>query len=192
MAGQPKIYLASQSPRRKEILRQMKIKFRVVPSKYQEKPEKTVPSKLVLKHAIGKAKGAVVPSANGLVIGSDTLVYASGRILGKPKSVKEAVKMLNLLSGKRHYVYTGIAVLDLATGKLRSGFDKTKVFVKKLNAEEITAYIPKVNSLDKAGAYAIQIQPYIVTRTEGSYTNIVGLPKELLKKLLGTFKAKGK
>jgi septum formation protein len=182
------IYLASQSPRRKEILRKMKIKFRVIPSNYEEKPQRLTPAKLVLAHAKGKALGAKVAANSGLVIGSDTIVYASGRILGKPKSVREAARMLTRLSGKAHFVYTGVAVRDLKSKKMLSGFAKTKVFVKKLAAEDIKAYIPKVNSLDKAGAYAVQMKPYIVTKTQGSYSNIVGLPEELLRKLLKRFK----
>lgn len=178
------IYLASQSPRRKEILRKMKVSFRVVKSSYEEKAKKCSPSKLVMDHAEGKAGGAQVASRQGCVLGSDTIVYCRGKILGKPKTVSAAVKMLGFISGRTHFVYTGVALKDLASGKTVKGFEKTKVFIKKLSREEILKYIPKVNSLDKAGAYAIQMKPSIVKKIEGSYSNVVGLPEKLVKKLL--------
>lgn len=178
------IYLASQSPRRKEILKKMGLKFRVVESSYEEQHKRCAPSKLVSEHAVGKARQARVKASHGKVIGADTLVYARRKILGKPKTFKQAAAMLRLISGRAHFVYTGVAVLDLASGKIKKGFCKTKVFVKKISPREMTAYIQKVHSYDKAGAYAIQKKPKIVTRIQGSYSNVVGLPEALLKKLL--------
>lgn len=181
------IYLASQSPRRKEILKKMGFRFRVAGSSYHEKHKKRAPSKLVLEHAVGKALGASVKVSKGLVVGADTLVYARGKVLGKPKTQAQAVAMLKLISGRAHSVYTGVAVRDLASGKMKTGFCKTKVFVKKLSPKEMVSYIKKVNSYDKAGAYAIQMKPKIVTKIQGSYSNVVGLPEELLKNMLGRF-----
>ncbi len=178
----PFLYLASQSPRRKEILKKMGIRFQVVESAYQEKHENTSPVKLVVKHAVGKASGAKLEK--GWVLGADTLVYCRGKVLGKPKTVKEAAAMLSLLSGRAHFVYTGVALYQAETGKLLKGYDKTKVFVRKLTRAEMLVYIQKVNSLDKAGAYAIQMKPRIVTKIKGSRTNVVGLPQELVKKMV--------
>ncbi len=162
----------------------MGIAFRVVKSSYYERPKKISPSKLVVEHAVGKAKGAKVSAIHGLVLGADTIVYCRGRVLGKPKTISEAVKMLTFISGRTHFVYTGAALRDLASGKIVKGFEKSKVYVKGLSRKEILAYIPKVNSLDKAGAYAIQIKPRIVEKIEGSHSNVVGLPKKLLRQLL--------
>lgn len=178
------IYLASQSPRRKEILKKMRVSFRVVKSSYEEKPRKFPPAKLVMEHAVGKAQGAQIQVSQGIALGSDTIVYCRGKVLGKPKTIAGAVKMLEFISGRAHKVYSGVALKDLASGKTVKGFETTKVFIKKLTREEILAYIPKVNSLDKAGAYAIQIKPFIVTKIQGSYSNVVGLPETLVRKLL--------
>ncbi len=178
------IYLASKSPRRREILKKMGLTFRVAESSYEERHKKCSPSKLVLEHAVGKARGIRVKAREGIAIGADTLVYAGGKVLGKPKTQAQALRMLRLISGCSHFVYTGVAVFDFKTGKIRKGFEKTKVFVKKLAYEEMLSYIKKVNSYDKAGAYAIQMKPSIVTRIQGSYTNVVGLPEKLVRKLI--------
>lgn len=92
--------------------------------------------------------------------------------------------MLQSLAGRAHSVYTGVAILDKSTGMIQSGCERTQVFMKPLSESEIREYFKKAHPLDKAGAYAIQIQPSIVRRIKGSYSNVVGLPVELLKKLL--------
>jgi septum formation protein len=178
------IYLASQSPRRKEILQKMGIPFRVVKSSYQEKMSRIAPQKLVMKHAAGKAQKAKVSAKEGIVLGSDTIVYCRGKILGKPKNLAGAYEMLRRISGRTHAVYTGIALKNLKTGRLLQGYTKTKVFVRKLSQAQIEKYCRHVPNLDKAGAYAIQMKPKIVRKIEGSHSNVVGLPKELLRKLM--------
>ena len=178
------IYLASQSPRRKEILKAMEIPFRVVKSSYHEKFVRKAPRRLVMDHAIGKAKKAKTPAKTGWVLGADTIVYCKGKVLGKPKTIPEAHKMLRRISGRVHEVYTGMALCDLKTGRLLSGCEKTKVFIKKLSAAQIQNYCRKVPPLDKAGAYAIQMRPKIVRKIQGSYSNVVGLPKRLLRKMI--------
>ncbi len=185
MPKKPFLFLASQSPRRKEILKKLKIPFRVVDSGYEETfPKGVSPRDLVLRHAIGKAKAAAVKARVGLVLGADTLVARKGKILGKPKDLNDARKTLLFLSGKSHEVYTGVAIADLATKKIRSGVMKTKVYFKKLSAAAIESYLRRVKVLDKAGSYGIQEKPSIVKKIEGSYSNVVGLPEELVKKLL--------
>lgn len=178
------IYLASQSPRRKEILKQMGITFRVVASSYHEKKSRKPPRRLVLDHAVGKAQKAKVSAKQGWVLGADTIVYCQGRVLGKPKHIKEAYQMLRSLSGRQHAVYTGVVLLDLQTGQMIKACEKTKVYIKKLSENEIRNYCLKVPPLDKAGAYAIQMKPKIVQKIQGSYSNVVGLSKELLLKLI--------
>ena len=178
------LYLASVSPRRREILRKMKIPFRQVKSLYREKNiPKLSPEELVLRHAAGKAKRAVTPS-KGLVLGADTLVGCYNRIFGKPKNHREAFEMLKTLSGRAHWVYTGVALWDQRTKKIATGTAKTKVIFHKFSDEEILNYMKHVHSFDKAGAYAIQEKPRIVKRIAGSYSNVMGLPRTLLRKML--------
>lgn len=182
------IYLASQSPRRKEILRQMGFAARVANSAYEEKPcharHVSPPVRWVVKHAVGKVKHAKVSAGKGWVLGADTLVYCRRRVLGKPENISEAHKMLRLLSGRLHEVYTGVALRNLKTGKISSGYAKTQVFVRKLSEAQIRNYCRKVPPLDKAGAYAIQMRPKIVEKIKGSYSNVVGLPKALVRELI--------
>lgn len=185
------VYLASQSPRRAEILRRLKVPFRVIPSDYEEihpKNSKERPSAAVLRHAKGKALLAKVPHSKStrktLVLGADTLVYFQGRTLGKPASYAAAEKLLMEMRGKTHTVYTGVSLLEPATGRLFSGYEKSQVRFHSWEREKIKRYIKDIHALDKAGAYAIQMKPFIVESFTGSRTNIVGLPQELLLKLL--------
>lgn len=179
------IYLASASPRRKEILQRLKIPFKVVRSGYVEKAGKyRNPKKLALTHAIGKAANARVPKTARWVLGADTVVYARGKILGKPRDEKHAFEMLSLLSGKAHFVYTAIALLDGQTRMAYPAVEGTKVFFKKLSEKQIWNYIRRAHVLDKAGSYGIQLKPKVVRKIQGSYDNVVGLPSEVLLKLL--------
>ncbi len=178
------LYLASASPRRKEILSRLKLRFKVVKSSYREIPSKTAVRALILKHAKGKAENAAVPDKARWVLGADTEVYGFGKIFGKPRSEKDAFRMLTLLNGKSHLVYTGIALLDRETGKILTAVEKTRVYFKKWTPKKIQAYIHKAQVMDKAGAYGIQMKPKIVRKIKGSYSNVVGLPKEKLAKLL--------
>lgn len=183
--SQPLIYLASKSPRRKELLKQAGIPFSAVKSRYQETmPRGVKPRELVLRHARGKASRAILPRRARLVLGADTVVVCRGRILGKPKDKKEALAMLTLLSGKKHDVYTGIALYDRHEPRWQCRAVKTGVYFKKWKLEQLKEYIRRVNTLDKAGAYAIQARPKIVRKIKGSYSNVVGLPLEVLKNLL--------
>ncbi len=179
------LYLASASPRRKEILKKMGIPFKVIKSGYREESHSHLsPRALALRHASGKARQALLPKNARFVLGADTVVYARRQILGKPKTMKEAFEMVSLISGKTHEVFTGVALWDRKLGKIKKSVSKTRVTVRKLSGEEIRNYICRVNSLDKAGAYAIQLEPKIVTRIQGSYSNVVGLPEEAVRKIL--------
>jgi septum formation protein len=187
MGGKPVLHLASASPRRREILTRLRIPFRIVKSSYEENNRFTKhPRKLVLHHARQKALHAKAP-ANGLILAADTIVVCRGKILGKPQNLKRATAMLQMLSGRMHSVYTGVALLDKKSGKAKAVCVRTRVYMKKLDAKQIENYFRKMNPLDKAGAYAIQMNPKIVKRIDGSYSNVVGLPVEMLKEMLKRF-----
>ncbi len=187
------IFLASQSERRRHLLRKMGIAFKVVPSRYREiHSERGNPKTIVMRHALGKARGAklpkpIRPAPGEFILGSDTLVFFRGRLIGKPRSLKHAEKILVEMSGKSHSVYTGIALINCATGRVKIACEKTKVRFKKWTAEQIRACLARINPLDKASAYAIQDRPSMVASIRGSRSNVVGLPTKLLRKLLKNF-----
>ncbi len=183
------IFLASQSPRRSEILKKMNLAFEITPSLYNEAHHLRIrekPSSAVLRHAKGKALQATPPYSKStrweLILGADTLVYFQGQVLGKPKSYKAAEEVLMRMAGKSHTVYTGIALIDRATGKLFSGYEKTRVTFHRWDRGQIKRYVKVIQALDKAGSYAIQMKPCIAKSIQGSLTNVIGLPAELLAK----------
>lgn len=180
------LHLASRSERRKEILREMKMRFRVVPSRYRERPlPGRRPEEIVRIHAKAKALHACVRArAARWVLGADTIVFCRGRMLGKPRSWAEAKRMLAFLSGKVHEVWTGLALWDRKEDRIFEASERTRVHFRRLSPAAIHDYLAQVPHLDKAGAYAIQMGPRIVRRIEGSYSNVVGLPRELLRRML--------
>ncbi|MFH1800967.1 MAG: Maf family protein [Candidatus Omnitrophota bacterium] len=179
------IYLASQSSRRRELLKDLKIPFKVISSAYRERwCQKTTPEVLCIRHAIGKARKAALPSGGRFVLGGDTMVWHQGRGLGKPRSRAEALRILRGLSGRKHAVYTGLAIWDRKTGCLFTGCARTDVWMKPVGEAWLQKYMDTIHPFDKAGAYAIQGRLKIVRKIRGSYSNVVGLPKELLRKML--------
>lgn len=184
------IYLASRSQRRIDYLKEMKIPFETVTSRYREHLRmKATPEALVLEHAAGKARKAVLPPLRRkpgmeFVLGADTLVFFKGRPLGKPATYREAEQTLARMSGKTNDVYTGLALIERRSGQMLLGFMKTRVRFKRWDAEKIKKYVRRVQALDKAGGYAIQSSPCIVAAYEGSLSNVVGLPKELLRRMI--------
>jgi septum formation protein len=179
------LYLASKSSRRKQILRKMKIPFKVVKSAYRESASlRLTPSRLTIRHAVGKANKAKTPRQARFILGADTTVFCQGRIFGKPKDLAAAKRTLLTLSGRKHIVYTGLALRDLDRGTCKTAIDKTDVFIKTLSKEQIERYFKRVTPFDKAGAYAIQVGPKIVTRIRGSYSNVMGLPTAQVRRLL--------
>jgi len=179
MAASNAIVLASASPRRAELLASAGISFTVVPGDIDETPlpaEK--PLDHVLRLAEEKAREAASRSAGRFFIGADTIVLCDGEILGKPADNAAATAMLQKLSGRMHRVITGFAVIDRESGgrTIRRTIS-TEVFFRIVDAVEIAAYVATGCPLDKAGAYAIQGgAAAMVTRINGSYTNVVGLP----------------
>lgn len=173
-----KIVLASASPRRVELLESAGIKFDVIPADVDETP---LPEESPIDHVTRLARDKASHVARGgkgrYFIGADTIVVCDGEIMGKPKDTGDAERMLNKLSGIRHEVVTGFAVLDHETGREVVAAVATHVFFKELRDDEVSAYVATGCPMDKAGAYAIQGgAAYMVTRIEGSYTNVVGLP----------------
>ena len=180
------LYLASESPRRARLLSEAGIPFKKIRSGYDEKNSLMIkPFFLVKKNALEKALRASRAIRNGKILGADTLVYFKKRILGKPATVGEALRTLKRLQGRWHVVYTGVALLELRSGRIlrkRSFVEKTRVLLKKMDEKEIRLYLRRVDPLDKAGGYAIQeTRQGIVRAVKGSFTNAVGLPMERLR-----------
>ena len=181
------LYLASRSPRRRALLRQLRKPFHVVRSSHRETIRRGVsPSANAMRNAIGKARRAKLPpAAKGLVIGADTFLYFRGRVIGKPKTMREASRLLRSLGGKSHWVYTGLCLLDPQTGRARVSYDRTKVTFKPLTDQIIARLLRRTAALDKAGGYAIQEdRGELIARIDGSRSNVIGLPVELLRRQL--------
>jgi len=173
-----KIILASSSPRRKELIKKLGVKFEVVPSGYEEDMNlKLKPHNLVRFLSREKAKVVAEKYKDAIIIAADTLNFLEGKILCKPKTLTEAKKMLKDASGKCQSVITGFTIIDTKKKKIVSKSIETKVYFKKISPKEIDAYLKKGESLDKAGAYAIQgIGGILIRKIEGDYYNVVGLP----------------
>lgn len=184
-----KIILASGSPRRKELLKKLGIKFEVVPSDYEEDMSlKLKPQELAKFLSLEKAKSVAKNYKNAIIISADTFVVFKGKYIGKPHSKIEAKRMLKDISGKSHLVITGFTIMDTKNKKTISKTVETKVYIKKLTPKEINAYAKTKEPLDKAGAYAIQgLGKSIVEKIEGDYSNVVGLPIYALAESLKKF-----
>ncbi|MCC2684896.1 MAG: septum formation inhibitor Maf [Paenibacillaceae bacterium] len=183
------IILASSSPRRKELLEGLNLQFITHPSDEDESvPDGTKPADMVEILSLRKAKSVATHYDEGLVIGSDTIVVCDDEILGKPADEKDAARMLSTIQGRSHFVYTGVAIVDAATGESQVAHSKTEVFVKPLDADTIRRYIQTGEPRDKAGSYAIQgLGATLVERINGDYFTVVGLPVGLLAEMLGRF-----
>ncbi|MDO5291354.1 MAG: Maf family protein [bacterium] len=189
-----KVVLASNSPRRKEILSQVGIKFDVVPSTVEEKTVKTNPSEVVLELSMQKADDVSYKvKDSAIIIGADTVVCIDKRILGKPQDEADAIRMVRQLQGRSHTVYTGVSVIikTAETGYDRyeqSGlqrfkkktiqfYDETTVTLNHMTEKEIEEYVRSGEPMDKAGAYAIQGRfASFVKGINGDYNNVVGFP----------------
>lgn len=181
-----KIILASASPRRRELLRQIGLEFQVIPGEREEAAKSTVPSELVAELSRTKAeeifeKLSEKERESCLVIGADTVVSCNGRIMGKPGSPQQAVEMLTLLQGGTHQVYTGVTLLYQKAGNTEpeniSFYEKTDVTMYPMDGEEILAYVDTGEPMDKAGAYGIQGRcAAFIKEINGDYNNVVGLP----------------
>lgn len=173
-----RLILASKSPRRYELLKQVGLEFDVIPSRIEEDFIKgESPRKHVLRLSEAKALDVGYQHPDRWVIAADTIVYVDHSILGKPKNREETKRMLRRLSGKGHRVLTGFSVLHLERGKRDREAVQTTVRVKKLTQAEMEWYVQTCEPFDKAGGYAIQgIGSFMIESIKGSYTNVVGLP----------------
>jgi len=185
-AGLPPIILASASPRRQELLRQMGLRFDVVPSHAPEVHEAQLTAREVSQlNAYRKAREIAKLNPDALVLGADTLVYLGTELFGKPANIEEALAMLEKLQGHTHEVVTAICLLHLREHRQKVFAESTAVTFHRLTPNQIMTYFKKVNPMDKAGAYAIQQEGYlIVEKIDGSYSNVVGLPIERLEEEL--------
>lgn len=175
------IILASRSPRRAEILKSAGIPFEVVSADADETPVKSVtPAELTMGLASRKLRAVFERIGDErLILAADTVVCRNGEIFGKPKDEDDAVRMLSLLSDGWHEVYTGIAMQK--NGKLVIDYDVTHVRMRKMEPSEIKAYVKTKEPMDKAGAYAVQERGSVfVSRLDGSFHNVVGLPVSLV------------
>ncbi len=183
------IILGSASPRRRELLAQIGAEFEVRVSNKEEVYHSNVPEEIVKELALMKAENVAEELAeenpagavkSTVVIGADTIVVLDGKILGKPADEADAVRMLSSLQGRRHDVYTGVAVLDYDENGEKRVYNYpvgTAVYVNEMTEEEIRAYVETKDPLDKAGAYGIQGRfAAHIDRIEGDYYNVVGLP----------------
>lgn len=179
-----KIILASKSPRRKEILSSLGIKFDILVSDVNEDCDSQNPAELVSilseRKGLDVAKRLIPTKEKLLVISSDTVVAAAGRIFGKPSDERDAEYMIKALAGKTHSVFSGISLITLSeSGEIKcfTDFEETLVSFKNMSDEEISLYLSMENVLDKAGAYAIQGAASLwIDKINGNYFNVVGLP----------------
>jgi septum formation protein len=185
----PPFILASASPRRAELLRQLKSNFRIVPGDAKEIfDEQLSPSELCQLNAHRKARAVAKKNPDSLVLGADTLVFLDGKIMGKPADIADAQRMLTQLQGRTHQVVTGISLIHLHANRERTFAVSTDVIFRSLTAGQIDDYLTRVDPLDKAGAYAIQEHgDLIVSDISGSFSNVVGLPVEKVEEELAAW-----
>lgn len=192
MDKKERMILASSSPRRIELLKEIMEDFEVYPSDVDEEniTEKN-PAVFAVRAAEKKAKAVGEKFPGAVVIGADTIVVYENRIYGKPKNHDEAREMLKTLSDRSHQVITGVAIYKNSAPALplvATGYEVTEVIFKKLTDEEIENYLAGYEVLDKAGSYAIQdIEEAFIEKINGDYDNVVGLPVGKLKKMLAKF-----
>ena len=179
----PPFILASASPRRAELLKLLPVEFTVIASEADEVAhEHLSPLEICQLNAHRKARTVAKKIPDALVLGADTLVFLDNEILGKPKNLPEARRMLAQLQGRTHQVVTGVSLIHLRSHCERIFAVSTDVLFHPLDAEQIRNYLAKINPLVKAGAYAIQeFGELIVSEISGSFSNVVGLPVEKLR-----------
>ena len=179
-----RIVLASGSPRRREILTQIGVDFRVVVSNEEEKPTSSNPLDFPRENAAAKALSVSKKEPGQYVLGFDTLVFLDGRPLGKPKSPENALEMLQELNGKSHKVITGVAIAK-DSQVLDTQQEETEVVFRNCSLQELKDYVNSKDPMDKAGAYGIQTRGARLIRSiSGCYYNVVGLPVALTLEML--------
>ena len=178
----PRLLLASSSPRRRELLAYMGVPFEVVVSNARELTS-GAPDELALGNARLKGLAVLNDHKDAVVLSADTLVYLNGQVLGKPRDHDDAARMISLLSGVWHEVYTGVFVAG--NGREETRLSVSRVLFAKLSEDTVRRYAATDEPMDKAGAYALQGRGgMFVERIEGSYSNVIGLPMSLARQML--------
>ena len=184
-----RLLLASNSPRRRDLLREAGIDFQILAPEIAERSDVDLTLReLTALNAIRKGLSVARLRPNNVVLAADTLVAIDGHVLGKPKDNSEAIGMLQQLSGRAHEVCTSVFIFHLTRRRSVNFDDISRVYFKKLSRAKIDKYLTRVNPLDKAGAYAAQgFGSEIIEKIDGSYTNVVGLPMEKTLPALAEF-----
>lgn len=184
-----RIILASNSPRRIALLKTLGYAFDVVPHDTEESVTYDIsPEELVQRLACQKAEDVAQRVEDAVVIGADTIILRNHCILGKPVDASDARRMLSMLSDAEHEVLTGVCMIETPSKKKSLRFDRTQIKMRRITGEEINAYVKSGEPMDKAGAYAIQGSgSRFIEKITGSYSNVVGLPLELVKEMLDHF-----
>lgn len=177
------LILASQSPRRRSLLRTLRVPFRVVPARVDETSEYRMPRKVVSELALRKARAVAERHPKSMILGADTIVVHGRKFLMKPTSRADSWRILRTLNGRWHRVYTGVALIDGPTGRVWQEVAVSRVKARRLPLKDLKRFVGK--HMDKAGAYAVQDQedPF-VERIIGPFDNVVGLPMAVVRRLL--------
>jgi septum formation protein len=185
----PSLVLASSSPRRSTLLSDAGFQFEIAPPALAEKFDVAVTLReLTLWNAIRKGMSVAQTRPNAVVIAADTLVALENKIIGKPSDLEEAAQILERLSGRTHEVCSAVLIYHQTSGRSAVFHDISRVRFHRLNRAMIKRYVAKVNSLDKAGAYAAQgTGAKIIAKIDGSFTNVIGLPMEKMIATLAKF-----
>ncbi len=181
-----RLILASQSPRRIELLKKIIANFDIQASHVEETLDTNDPITFVREISKRKATEIAEKINSGIIVGADSIVVSNGRILGKPQNKNEALEMLMLLSGRTHQVFTGFTIIETPAGEVFTDYEVTDVVFRKLTTWEIERYVQVAQPFDKAGAYGIQDESAIfVEKINGCFYNVMGLP---LTKLYNSLK----
>ena len=185
LLGNRLLILASDSPRRRQILSEIGLGFEVVSPNIEEHLNSTPPAEHVVKYSLEKVKAVSQQVSRGIILGADTIVVLEAEILGKPKSKEEALQMLSKLGGRTHTVYSGVAILDVEKKRSLTGYQTTEVTFNQLGGAEIERYLSTGEYVDKAGAYGIQgMGSLLVKEIKGDLDNVIWLPLATVRKLL--------
>jgi septum formation protein len=189
----PPIILASVSPRRSMLLKELGVDFAVIASEAVEAHHEHLTAVEISQlNAYRKARAVAKKHPDALVLGADTVVYKDTTLFGKPSNLEDAYRMLKQLQGATHQVVTGVCLIHLRGHHQKMFAESTEVKFRPLDVRQIQEYIERINPLDKAGGYAIQEHgDEIVENVSGSYSNVVGLPIERLKEELSSWVAAG-
>ncbi len=185
-----RLVLASNSPRRIALLMSLGYHFDIIPHTIEERSpcNDILPSELVQYLAFLKAKDVARRVENAIIISADTLVVHNKSVLGKPRDTQDARRILSLLSNSEHDIISGVCIIEMPSEKKLLRIDRTHIKMKHISKDEIEVYVRSGEPMDKAGAYAVQGEGRkFIEKIEGSYSNAVGLPLEIVQEMLNNF-----